>query len=54
MKRLVAEELVTGLALLGLAAFGYGMSHTGGLFWSFLALVGTAALVWGFYFHFRR
>jgi hypothetical protein len=54
MRRIVVEELVTGFGLLALSAVGYGMSHTHGLFWSFLALVGVAALFWGFYFRFRR
>ena len=41
MRRVVVEELVTGFGLLALSAVGYGMSHTHGLFWSFLALVGS-------------
>jgi hypothetical protein len=54
MRRVATEELITGIGLLALSAVGYGMSHAHGFFWSFLALVGVAALFWSFYFRFRR
>lgn len=48
------EGLLCGIGLLALAAVGYGMGHTYGLFWLYLALVGVAGLFSVFYFRSRR
>ncbi|HMG05872.1 MAG TPA: hypothetical protein VK581_10445 [Chthoniobacterales bacterium] len=48
------EGLMCGIGLLVLAAVGYGMGHTYGLFWLYLALVGAAALFSVFYLRSRR
>jgi hypothetical protein len=48
------EGLLVGTGLLALAAVGYGMSHTGGLFWAYLALAGIVALFSVFYVRSRK
>ena len=48
------EGLVCGIGLLTLAAVGYGMSHTGVVFWGYLALAGVAGLFSVFYLRSRK
>lgn len=48
------EGFICGIGLLVLAAVAYGMGHTYGLFWLYLALVGVAALFSVFYLRSRR
>jgi hypothetical protein len=48
------EGLVCSIGPLTLAAVGYGMSHTGGVFWAYLALAGMAGLFSVFYLRSRK